>query len=276
MSDTPTDRYTHGHHASVVDQHRRRTAEEAAAFLLPHLEPAMSILDVGCGPGSITIGLAQRVPNGHVTGIDVAEDVLVQARELAADSGVTNAVFEPGDVYALTYEDDSFDVAYAHQVLQHLTDPVRALRELRRVVKPSGLVAIRDVDYGTMIHAPDTAELDRWLELYHAVASRNDAEADAGRYLNGWLKQAGFEDLEMSASTWVFYQPRQLLNWGDSWAERTTRSAFAEQAVEYGLATTDELNEIAKGWRRWARTPDAFFSFLHVEGLARVPAATSV
>ncbi len=271
MSETPNDRYTHGHHSSVVDQHRRRTAEEAAAFLLPHLEPAMSILDVGCGPGSITIGLARRVPDGRVTGIDVVEAVLEQARDLAAEAGVDNVVFEHGDLYALDYADGSFDVAYAHQVLQHLTEPERALREIQRVLRPGGLVALRDADYGTMVHAPDSAELRRWLELYHDVALRNGAQADAGRYLNGWLLSAGFEEIEMSASSWVFHRPRQVLNWGDSWAERITHSALATQAVEYGLATTDELETIAEGWRRWARRPDAFFSFLHVEGLGRTP-----
>ena len=269
MPDTPTDRYTHGHHASVVGQHRRRTAEDAAAFLLPHLDPTMSILDVGCGPGSITVGLARRVPEGSVVGIDVVEQVLEDARELAAASDAPNVSFEAGDVYALAYEDSSFDVAYAHQVLQHLTDPARALRELRRVVKPGGLVAVREADYGTMVHAPDTEELHRWLQLYHAVAARNGAEADAGRYLSGWFIEAGFADIEMTASPWVFHEPRQILNWGESWADRVTGSALAEQAVEYGLATSEELEEIAEGWRRWARLPNAFFSFLHVEALGR-------
>ena len=267
------DRYTHGHHTSVVAQHQRRTAEEAAAFLLPRLSSAMNILDFGCGPGSITVGLARRVPDGEVVGIDVVPEVLEQARDLAAASGVSNLRLDTGDVYALEYEDDSFDVAYGHQVLQHLSDPVRALRELRRVVRPGGLVAVRDADYGTMVHAPRDPRLDQWFALYHAVATRNDAESDAGRYLHGWLIEAGYQAPEMSSSTWTFYQPPQVLNWGDSWAVRTTESAFATQAVEYGLATTAELNEYATAWREWARQPDAFFTFLHVEALATVPAS---
>ena len=271
----PGDRYTHGHHESVVDQHRRRTAEEAAAFLLPRLSPAMRILDFGCGPGSITVGLAKRVPDGEVVGIDLVPEVLDQARELAAASDVRNLRLETGDVYALAYEDDSFDVAYGHQVLQHLSDPVGALRELRRVLRPGGLVAVRDADYGTMVHAPRDPRLDRWSELYHAVANRNDAQADAGRYLYGWLLEAGYRAPEMSSSTWTFYQPGQALNWGDSWAVRTTQSAFATQAIEYGLATRAELEEYATAWRQWARQPDAFFTFLHVEGLGTTPVSIS-
>lgn len=271
MNKDTRERYTHGHHSSVVNQHRRRTVEEAAAFLLPHIKPTMSILDIGCGPGSITIGLAQRVPNGEVVGIDRVSDILEQARELAIDTGTSNVLFTHGDLYSLDYADNSFDVVYAHQVLQHLTDPQRALREIRRLLKPGGIVAVRDADYDTMVHSPDTIEIVRWLELYHQITSRNGGESNAGRYLNGWLHETGFEEIEMSASTWVFHKPAQLLNWGDSWGDRVTESSFAEQAIEYGLSTVKELESIANAWRHWARKPDAFFSFLHVEGLGRAP-----
>ena len=264
---TNSDRYTHGHHASVVGQHARRTAEVEAAFLLPHLKPGMRLLDVGCGPGTITAGLARAVTPGEVVGIDVVPAVLDQARE--ANAMTPNLRFEEGSVYALGYADASFDVCYAHQVLQHLTKPVDAAREMQRVLKPGGLAAVRDADYATMTASPHTPEIERWLTLYHAVAGRNEAEADAGRRLPGWLLDAGFHDVTVSATTVLFHERAVVENWGLSWAERVTHSALDTQAVEYGLATIAELETIAEGWRRWTREPQAFFFYVNVEAIGR-------
>ena len=265
------ERYTHGHHASVVGQHQRRTAEEAAAFLLPHLRPGQRVLDFGCGPGSITVGLARRVSPGAVTGIDIAPQILALARTSAAGAGTANVRFQQADVYALPFDSGSFEVAYGHQVLQHLADPVAALREVRRVLAPGGIVAVRDADYATMIHWPHEERIDRFLTLYHAIAQRNGGEADAGRRIPSWLAQAGFERAEVTTSTWTFIETDDVLNWGDSWAQRATESALATQVIEYGLASAGELAELAAGWRDWARRPGAFFSFIHVAGLAYSP-----
>lgn len=268
----PVDRYTHGHDASVVNQHARRTAEEAAAFLLPHLRPGQRLLDVGCGPGSITVGLARAVAPGEVVGIDTEPAVLEDARARAAAEGVANVRFEEASVYALPYADASFDAAYAHQVLQHLTRPVEALREMRRVVRPGGLVGVRDSDYGTMVHWPPQPALERWLALYHAVTARNHAEADAGRRIPAWMRAAGFAPITITGTTWPIWGPEAVANWGLSWAARVETSALGRQAVEYGLATPDDLAAIAAGWRAWTREPDAFFAFLHIEALGTVPA----
>ncbi len=264
---TNSDRYTHGHHTSVVGQHARRTAEVDAAFLLPHLRPGMRLLDVGCGPGTITAGLARAVAPGEVVGIDVVLAVLDQARE--ANAGLPNVRFEEGSVYALAYADASFDVCYAPQVLQHLTRPVAAARVMRRVLKPGGLVAVRDADYATMTASPRTPEIERWLALYHAVAARNEAEADAGRRLPGWLQDAGFHDVTVSATTVLFHERAAVENWGMSWAERVTHSALATQAIEYGLATAADLEAIAEGWRRWTRELQALFFYVNVEAIGR-------
>ncbi len=268
----PSDRYTHGHHASVVGQHARRTAEREAAYLLPRLAPGMRLLDVGCGPGTITTGLARAVAPGETIGIEVVPNVLDQARDHAASEGVTNVRFEEASVYALPYADATFDVAHAHQVLQHLTQPEDAAREVLRILRPGGLFAVRDADYATMVAWPRSPLIDRWLEVYHQVATRNEADADAGRRLGAWLKHAGFTDLVTTGTAMVFSQPADTQNWGYSWADRTVHSAFGKQAVEYGFASAAELEEIAAAWRAWADHPDAFFSYTNIEVIGVKPA----
>lgn len=266
------DTYTHGHHPSVLRSHEWRTAENSAGYLLSSLRPGQRLLDVGCGPGTITIDLAERVAPGAVLGIDASADVIERARG-AADArptpGSTDVSFAVGDVYALEHDDHAFDVVHAHQVLQHLTDPVAALREMRRVLAADGTLAVRDSDYAAKFWAPSDTRLTRWLDLYHQVTQRNGAEADAGRFLPSWVRQAGFSDIEVTSSTWTFADPESRAWWGGLWAERVVDSAFAEQAVAYGLSDRAELVDLAAGWSTWAEAEDGIFVVLGVEVLAR-------
>src|SRR6476469_8747699 len=150
----PPDVYTHGHHESVLRSHTWRTAANSAAYLLPHLRPGQSVLDIGCGPATITLDLARLVAPGRVLGIDRSGDVLDAPRSEAAALGVTNVELAVGDAYALDLPDGSVDVVHAHQVLQHLSDPVAALVEMRRVCTVGGIVAVRDADYAAMTWHP--------------------------------------------------------------------------------------------------------------------------
>jgi ubiquinone/menaquinone biosynthesis C-methylase UbiE len=267
----PADRYTHGHDASVVARHAQRTAARDAAHLLPHLQPGMRLLDFGCGPGTITTGLARAVAPGEVVGLDLSEDVLEQARAHATLEGVANVRFEVESVYALSYADASFDVAHANQVLQHLARPVDALREVRRVVRPGGLVSVRDADYATMVGWPRSPAVDRWLEVYHAVAARNGADPDAGRRLRTWMLEAGYVEVETAATVELLGDPAAAADWGRSWAERALHSNYRAQAIEYGIATPEEIEAIAAGWRAWAESPDALWMFTQVSCVGRVP-----
>lgn len=262
---TSSDRYTHGHHESVLRSHAWRTAENSAGFLLPHLRDGMRLLDVGCGVGTITIDLASRLPNGSVVGIDLPSDLVAN---LEREHGGPNLHFATGDVYALAFPDDSFDVVYAHQVLQHLGDPIAALREMRRVLRPDGLLAVRDSDYSAFEWTPADPVLDEWLRVYHLVTERNGAEADAGRYLHEWVREAGFVDVEPSWSSWVFDSPANREWWGSTWADRARHSDFARQAVEYGFAADSDLQRISDAFLRWAAAPDGRFVLWHGEVLA--------
>lgn len=262
------ERYIHGHHESVLRSHSWRTAENSAAYLLPRLFDGARVLDVGSGPGTITADLARRVDPGEVIGIDASADVVERAQGLAADEGLRNLSFRTGDAYALDFDDASFDVVHAHQVLQHLADPVRALAEWRRVLKPGGTLAVRDVDYGATVWAPADPTLTRWLEVYHQTARAAGGEPDAGRHLKSWVRAAGFEKVDAGASVWCFSSEVDREWWGESWADRVVASSFAAQSIELAAATIEQLDEMRASWLAWRDSPDAWFALTHAEVLA--------
>ena len=260
----PGARYLHGHHDSVLRSHRWRTAANSAGYLTGRLTPGASLLDVGCGPGTITADLAE-LTGGRVTGIDPAAAALAEARELAASRGLASLEFEQGDVGALRFAVGTFDVVHAHQVLQHLADPVAALAEMRRVARPGGIVAARDSDYGGMLWHPADPELDEWRALYRRVARAAGGEPDAGRRLLGWAQAAGFADVEPSGSCWCFATGAERGWWGGLWADRLVHSGFADQAVGHGLAVPADLERLAAAWRRWQSAADGWFLVPHGE-----------
>ncbi len=265
ISDGET-QYTHGHADAVLRSHRWRTAENSAAYLLPSLGPGMRLLDVGCGPGTLTADLAARVAPGATHGIDLSPSVIAEAAEMAA--GTPGLTFAVADLHAVEPA-GGFDVVHAHQVLQHVVDPVSALRSMGALLAPGGLVAARDADYSAMTWWPEEPSLERWLEIYRAVTQRNGAECDAGRRLLHWAHEAGFEQVDYTTSTWTYATPADLAWWCDLWAERVTSTRLAEQAVAFGVSTADELAQLAEGWRAWGRRADAVFIVPHGEIIAR-------
>jgi SAM-dependent methyltransferase len=178
-----------------------RNAAAQAAFLLPHLRPGMRLLDVGCGPGSITLGLAEAVAPGEVVGLDIEPLQLERARALAAERGVVNVRFEPGDAYALPFPDASFDAVFAHAVLQHLGDPVRALAEFRRVLRPGGIAAIADPDWTGAFFEPAQPLLALFDELRVRLWTANGGSPGYSRRLRALLLAAGFARTEVAAAT---------------------------------------------------------------------------
>ncbi|OQE27705.1 hypothetical protein PENSTE_c004G05159 [Penicillium steckii] len=267
-SKTESATYTHGHHASVIRNHSARTAKNSVAFLLPHLTPSMRILDIGCGPGSITVDLAEHVPQGQVIGLERAGSILEQARELASQRGIMNIEFVEGDANGLSFEENSFDVVLCHQVLQHVGDPIGMLKEMNRVTKSGGIVAAREADYGVFVWYPELPGLREWQTLYDRVARFNGGEPNAGRMLHVWARKAGLNDVRSSCSMWCYSTKEEIEWWSGSWQERALKSSFATTSLDGKLATVEDLERVSKTWKEWGEDQDAWLSIPNAEILS--------
>ncbi len=252
--------------ATQEAEYAKRTASQEAAFMLPHLRAGMHVLDAGCGPGSITLGLAAAVAPGEVVGIDMQLSRVEQARALAVQRGVSNARFEVANVYELPFPDGSFDAAFVNTVLQHLREPVRALAELRRVLRPGGIAGVCDQDFGAHLIAPDTPLLQQWSSLLERVRQHNGANSHIGRHHRRLLLEAGFVRAVAGASirsSGSLEETRQLAVYFKARFPGNARTALAEGWIDQ--ATVDA---IVAEIDAWAERPDAFqaATFCHALG----------
>jgi SAM-dependent methyltransferase len=267
-SAAPAAEYQLGHSPSVVASHARRTAETAGAFFLPFLKPGMRLLDVGCGPGSITSGLARRVAPGETIGIDPLAEVIATARSLTGATAARNLSFEVGSIYEPRFAAGTFDAVFAHQVLQHLRRPMDALRQMRALLAPGGVLGARVLDWGSAIFHPESEGMRRYLALHVDLARRSGAEPDARRHLRRWCREAGFDETRLTTSTESEVDAHATRDRAEIFAERVLRSSLADRALECGIATRSDLENIAAAWRAWGRDPDAFSCFSHIEVVA--------
>lgn len=244
-----------------------RNAANSAPHLLPHIKPDMRILDVGCGPGSITIDFARRVPHGSVTGLDVELGTLEGARKVAAELGISNITFVHGNAMELPFPDASFDAVHSHQVLLYLSDPVGALREMKRVCKPGCIVVARDGECGNMIWYPETEALQKWTSVYSSMIRLNGGEPNAGRRLHAWAREAGFDPtrIRCSASTWCYASAEERASWMEIMRGPMTSSDLIDRVKKYGLANDAEIQSWAKALEEWAANVDGWYMFLSGE-----------
>ncbi|KAF7846022.1 hypothetical protein BT93_L5569 [Corymbia citriodora subsp. variegata] len=258
--------------------HSWRSAQNSCQFLLPTLQkmvdanPTLTLLDVGCGIGSITASLAQLHPSISITASDISPSALAPAKALAASRQLTNITFAPADVTALPFADATFDVVHAQQLLGHLSDPVKAVREMLRVTKPGGAVALRECDLHTFALAPLTPELQRWHELLVWQMDSGPGDGRGGRLLKKWCLDAGVDEekLVSSAGTWCHSSKGDREAWGIPWVARTRESEPMLRAVREGKTTHEELLQIAEAWEKWMEEREGWLAVLHGEALIHV------
>jgi ubiquinone/menaquinone biosynthesis C-methylase UbiE len=241
----------------------RRTGE-VAAFLAPHLRPGMRLIDCGCGPGSITVDLAQAVAPGETIGIDLRERALTHGRALARERGTANVTFQTASVYELPYVNDSFDAAFACAVLQHLTDPPAALKEIRRVLRPGGVIGIVDGSSTITFRHPTSPLLERWDRLRGLEREYTTGRPPDALSLRALLREAGFVRTQASSTMATEAGPPA----GSLEATRRVaqnhlirlRGVLGELAVAQEWVTKQELEQMAEALMAWGEAPDAFYS----------------
>jgi len=244
-----------------------RTADVHGAFFLPYLQAGMDVLDCGCGPGSITVGLAAAVTPGSVTGIDLEESQLAMARETASGLSLANVTFENADARNLPFEDGHFDAVFSHAMLEHLPDPMPVLAEMRRVLRPGGLVAIRCIDLGGTIIAPNDDRLAAGHEVWRKYRQHCGGDAFMGRRLRTLLREAGLARTEGTASCETWATPERAQSISSVMTDEFTGPRIAEAAIENGWADQAELEGIARALDDWVAHPDAFMAIFWGEAV---------
>ncbi len=262
------DAYMHDYDGALTEQIiAGRTADIHGAFMLPHLRAGMSLLDCGCGPGTITAGLAQMVSPGNVTGIDLEESQLERARENAGKLGLTNVKFECCDVHELPFQDNLFDAVFSHAMLEHLSDPQAVLKEIRRVLKHGGLVGIRCIDLGATLIAPEDATLTRAHDIWLKFRQHCGGDPFMGRRLRALLREAGFTETIGSASSEAWGTPQRTQSMMAALTAEFTGPRIAETAIQQGWADQAQMDKAARALEDWGRHADAFMAIAWCEAV---------
>jgi SAM-dependent methyltransferase len=249
---------------------RLRDADREAAFFLPFLKPGMTLLDAGCGPGSITSGLAMHTAPSEVVGVDLDSARIETASRDTREAGVENISYQVADVTNLPFEDGHFHAVFANGLIEHLEDPGVGIQELLRILKPGGVIGVRSPDWGVALLYPDTRGLRDSIELRNRWQRHRGGHPNAGRYLRELLLSAGFLDVNADATAESHGTDAGTAEGVAYMHSILGNPELATAALEQGWASANELELMRQAWTDWAATPGAFASFFwcHATGVA--------
>jgi SAM-dependent methyltransferase len=216
--------------------HNIYSATGRTVLLKAGLKRGMNVADFGCGIGAVTRMLAEMVgSSGSVTGIDANEGQLVQAGNLCESAGLTNVLLWKADACATRLPSESFDLVYCRFLLIHLPDPDACLREMRRVLKPGGIIVVEDGDLSSAGSVPPTA-LNAFADLFTRLGPTRGVDYLLGRNLYHMVMRAGFADAEIEIHQPAFSrgENRALLKWSIEEA--------GQGCVDAGLITRTQLD----------------------------------
>jgi SAM-dependent methyltransferase len=259
--------YAPGYEPGITDLFRFRSAERFARHLLPHLRPGMRVLDGGSGPGTITVGLGRRVAPGEVLGIDRDANQIAAATTAAQQAGVPNVRFEAGDILHLPCPDVSVDVVHFSCVLTHLPTPLEVLKEAWRVLKPGGIVSVREPVFASTIWCPENSLLIEACQLIIRAIQHAGGDANRGKHLGVLLHGAGYGDLHLSATYDGPREPAERPRFCALLAGTFAETHMARLLVAQGWANQSHLEEIIGAIRALGNDPRGFVAVPHIEAL---------
>lgn len=242
----------------VQEHYTGREFWQVRPYLEGHLKPGMKVLDCGCGPGTLTLGLAQAVDPGHATGIDIEQGMIDTANGLARERGVSNVEFRVDDITDLSFADDGFDLVFASAVLEHLPDPVAALREVRRVLKPGGSAVIINTDWGDPLISPESEDIRRFFELFEAGFNRYGGSLNRGRHLRVMMREAGLDVTHFQAYYGNSGTPETVRYTVGGYVSWMKNFRIFDEAVALGEVDRPTLERMEANMLAWAEGPDAF------------------
>lgn len=259
--------YSHGY--GVASEYMtKKSVHTHAAHIMPYMRSGMNLLDCGCGPGTITLGLADLVAPGQVVGIDIEPSQIEKAKVHAEARTVTNIRYEVASVYELPFPDSSFDAALAHTLLQHLQDPISALQEIRRVLKAGGVVALREEDWGSQLNYPEIPLVSELYSLYLRYWQSNGGDPYLPRRYKEILRQAGFSDIRVTASAEVFATSNAIRDWVQMVVFHLQEPVFIDQVTRQGWVDRKTVKKMGEALKSWGDHPDAFRAILTGEAIA--------
>ncbi len=263
--------YSLGNRKEIREVLTQFTASASPEYFLPYLQPGDRVLDFGCGTGSISLGLAEAIAPGALYGVDRVQSQIELAKALAYRGGHDNANFSVGDIVAMEFDDDFFDAAHCHNVLVHVPDTHAALAEVKRVLKPGGIIGCREIICRSSFTYPDFGILDQAWDMFEDVLVEEECHPHMGKALKSHILEAGFADVRVGASFNVYSAPEDLefiLGLARRWF---TSSAISEAAIEYGAATQRLCNDIVEAYDEWSKQPGALVAVAYGEVIAQKP-----
>ena len=264
--------YAIGFSDEHVEQLSRSTAATSAAYLLPHLKPGQRVLDFGCGPGSISVGLAQAIaPSGELHCVDMAESQVELTASLAASQGLENLIIHVADATNLPFEDDYFDVIHGHDVLAHIPDTQAVLAEVKRTLKPGGLLACREMICESCFTHPELGVLRQSWNIYEDIIATDGGHPQMGKALKVHLTEAGFNVIRFTGSFDLYETPEDVAFINEFVHGWLLAPEMVETALNYGVGSKELFQRIGAEYDRWKGHPGAICALVYGETLATKP-----